>query len=443
MSATKQQKGKKRIQKSESCPPPSKRGRTKSVVPRTGKLDSKLDSKFNSKLDSKLNSKLDSPRSYYFEHFINTPGLQHLAENIFLNLNYHDLNSCQLINRSSKNILKNPNFWLKKFIQRGLSKQNQNDWKKAIQLTRNTKLENNILRYLKRSLKHQKLVDLPCYIDKNVVLKSFKIVRQIDVSNIQNWNTLEPGYIQMFAALSKNPNALWYHGSSPISMAAKDGDVKFIKSLAPLTENPNQPDKNGDTPFHLATTVGRADINKYLGSLVDILPKTLNKYGETDAYSLPELGTYILNCCMKNDDNFLEMRPYLEIYMNLAGPKMSKKKSDNNLSKRQLMTISFVLNGMLLYIDNVLKPHVKKLSQSEKEKFEQKFAKFLEKTWYDAYGSFLWNNQDLSNEQLSDIALSLSKTYICLENLLKKIEENCEKSSSVIICKLVETQVSK
>ena len=43
----------------------------------------------------------------YFENFLNNPGLQHLAENIFLYLNYKDLDACQLVNRSSKSILGN------------------------------------------------------------------------------------------------------------------------------------------------------------------------------------------------------------------------------------------------------------------------------------------------------------------------------------------------
>ena len=32
------------------------------------------------------------------EKFINNPGLQHLAENIFLNLKYRDLEACRLLN---------------------------------------------------------------------------------------------------------------------------------------------------------------------------------------------------------------------------------------------------------------------------------------------------------------------------------------------------------
>ena len=67
------------------------------------------------------------------EKIIN-PGLQHLAESIFLNLNGEDLKACQLINRSANQILdNNPMFWIKKCTQKGLSKENKDDWIKAVQ----------------------------------------------------------------------------------------------------------------------------------------------------------------------------------------------------------------------------------------------------------------------------------------------------------------------
>ena len=78
----------------------------------------------------------------YFENIIKSPGLQHLAEEIFSHLNFDDLQTCQLINRSCKSILDldNPMFWLKKFIQKGISKQNEMDWSKAIQLSKRTQI---------------------------------------------------------------------------------------------------------------------------------------------------------------------------------------------------------------------------------------------------------------------------------------------------------------
>ena len=56
------------------------------------------------------------------ENIINNPGLQHLAEKIFWNLNYNDLETCRLINGSCRKILDNPLFWIKIFIHRGMSK---------------------------------------------------------------------------------------------------------------------------------------------------------------------------------------------------------------------------------------------------------------------------------------------------------------------------------
>ena len=73
------------------------------------------------------------------ENISTNPGLQHLAEKIFGYLNLKDLENCREINQSSKKILDNPMFWLKKF--RGLSKENQDDWTKIIQSMRNTEKE--------------------------------------------------------------------------------------------------------------------------------------------------------------------------------------------------------------------------------------------------------------------------------------------------------------
>ena len=53
------------------------------------------------------------------ETILKNPGLQHLVENIFLNLNRNDLDKCKLINESSFQILENPMFRFKKFTQKG------------------------------------------------------------------------------------------------------------------------------------------------------------------------------------------------------------------------------------------------------------------------------------------------------------------------------------
>ena len=73
------------------------------------------------------------------EKILKTPGLVHLAEKIFDNLEYKPYNpkyawprACYDLNQSSRRILDDPKFWLRRFGQ--LSKENQKDWINVIQL---------------------------------------------------------------------------------------------------------------------------------------------------------------------------------------------------------------------------------------------------------------------------------------------------------------------
>ena len=222
------------------------------------------------------------------ENILNNPGLQDIAENIFLNLNYETLEVCQQINKNSKQILENPMFWLKKFIRRGLSKKNQMDWIEVIRITRETELEPYILSYLKQCSKNEKVVDLPCYINKDVIEKCSKYIQhnladflkdpkevQQDTMKDQifelSGNKIED--IQMYALiavyLKLNPNAPQEFGITPIHIAADEGFVDFVQILAPLTENPNAPDEEGETPIHRATEWGRLNIVKILAPLTE------------------------------------------------------------------------------------------------------------------------------------------------------------------------------
>ena len=215
------------------------------------------------------------------ENFIINPGLQHMAENIFSNLNYKDITACQLINRSSKLILDNSKFLLKKFVQNGMSKKNQNDWIKAIQLTRNTKFERNIYLYLKRSFRMKKMMDIPCYIDKEVIEKSakkfkkdakyqlFQIEQQIrGPINQEHIEKYVPGWIQMLAANDYN---IQNYGQRKRMMfeAVLGGYLEVVKALAPLMENPNAPLGRQNvpvpsSPLVFASIHGRIEIIKFL-----------------------------------------------------------------------------------------------------------------------------------------------------------------------------------
>ena len=94
------------------------------------------------------------------DEITNNPGLQHITEDILLNLDFKKLQVCQSVNKNFEEILNNPMFWLKKWRLKGLSKENHTDWVKAIQLTRNKNLETNVLAYIKKIIEFGHFVDL-------------------------------------------------------------------------------------------------------------------------------------------------------------------------------------------------------------------------------------------------------------------------------------------
>ena len=152
-----------------------------------------------------------SKNAYTLGKILNNPGLQHLAENIFDNLNFEDLEICQGINQSSKQILEyqmdKPTFLLKKF--RSLSNENQKDWMKVIESAKNSEKEKAISVYLQWNLK-KNVVDLPCYTNPAV---------QDDFKN------------KIFEICNK--------------LESFDEDTEIVKMLTPLTDNLNAQDKDG------------------------------------------------------------------------------------------------------------------------------------------------------------------------------------------------------
>ena len=148
------------------------------------------------------------------EKIISNPGLQHLAEKVFWNLDVEDLKICAQINQSCKQILQTPIFCLRKFEH--LSKKNRKDWIEVIQSVKNSDKGIAIISYLRWNLKKEALVDLPCY-SSPAIQKNFR--RRI-------WDSCRKG--------------------------RRDEDSEIVKFLAPLTDNPNAPDEDGVTPLKVA-----------------------------------------------------------------------------------------------------------------------------------------------------------------------------------------------
>ena len=235
------------------------------------------------------------------ENIINNPGLQHIAENILCNLNYEDLEVCRTINQSCKQILDEPMFWLKKFMRRGLSMKDQLDWTKAIQLTKYSNLEKNVLSFLKKSSKNERVVNLPCYINekivqnyKNLTKKYLKPLINRDYEELLNaCDDGNEGIIQILAPFLPNPNALDKRGWTPIQYASALGDRygPVVQILAPLIANPNASFKKNKPPIFLAAWSGGAEIVRILAPLTDNpnKPDTENR-GITPIHAAAEMG---------------------------------------------------------------------------------------------------------------------------------------------------------
>merc|ERR1712087_343283 len=180
------------------------------------------------------------------DQIVSNPGLQHISEKIFLTLNYEDILSCRLLNKSSNLILENPILWLGQGILKGLSKKNQEDWLNVIKSTKDTKLESNITKYLRRVAKKSFFVDVPCFINQNDLEVFLNTDVEIPICLYTKYysafqdttpNTDDYGEIQLMSTFIKNPNALIPNPSvecTPIISAAISGNVKMVKILAPL-----------------------------------------------------------------------------------------------------------------------------------------------------------------------------------------------------------------
>ena len=272
------------------------------------------------------------------EKIINNPGLQHLAEIFFLNLDVEDMKICKQINKSCKQIFKNPMFWLRKFrhiskesqtnwihiIQsvknsdyekliisylqwnlkkevelvddlpciwfnkfRSLPKENQKDWIKVIDSENNSVKEEAIMSYLQWNLKKETLVDLPCYTSPTVQDDFRKKI--FEISKNLHLYLEDTKILKIIAPLMDNPNSPNASGSTPILFAALNGHTEIVKILAPLTSNPNAPNKWGDIPIYWASVKGYTEIVKILAPLT-YNPNAPNKYGETPIYWAAKFG---------------------------------------------------------------------------------------------------------------------------------------------------------
>ena len=134
---------------------------------------------------------------------------------------------------------------------------NQLDWTIAIELTKHTNLEKNVLSYLKKTSKNEQVVNLPCYINEKIVKNSKKLIKKYSKTFVNrnygklllNFDDGDEGIIQLLAPLLPNPNAPDKDGMNPILYAVALKNKPLVQILAPLTANPNIRGNNLRTPI--------------------------------------------------------------------------------------------------------------------------------------------------------------------------------------------------
>ena len=210
-----------------------------------------------------------------------TPGLVHLAEQIFSNLDRNNLLQCQKVNEYWASILRNPWFWYKRMMKN--TQEHQKEWmgfsKKLskLSLTKDMTLGLNIIY---KNLEHSMTLHR----------KDWSVLSALESPNTPNELGRTPidraaskgctEIVKILVPLLDNPNAPDNTGWTPIHGAATYGHTDIVKILAQITDNPNAPDNDGDTPISRAAWNGHNEIVKILDPLTDN-PNVPNKNGET------------------------------------------------------------------------------------------------------------------------------------------------------------------
>ena len=209
------------------------------------------------------------------ENLTNIPGLQHIAEEIFLNLDNESLVNCFKVNRLWKNIL-NSSFWMKKcemYKPKGgrlgestpayVSFRSLITWTKVVEVTpNNTILEEELAKKLKKIHKCLENADSKKYSLEDCPIHWAAYYGHVDAIKV---------LISLFNKNANNPNEF---GMTPIHMAAINGHAAVIKLLIPNIDYDEEYCTGGNrqwSPIYYAAMNGHINVIKILAPLTKYL----------------------------------------------------------------------------------------------------------------------------------------------------------------------------
>ena len=236
------------------------------------KMKPKMKKKDEDQIDNDHDDKDKDDKMIPYIHLLTrNPALQHLAEEILLNLNHEDFEEYMEVDESWKKIIYNPSFLLRKCIQLGYFEKTKSAWKTTVQLTKSRDeefLTEHFFDVLNMETFHPDVS--PIYLA--AIYGYSKIIQAVAASSIDDPNASEGS-----------------DGDTPMHAAAREGHLDVIKVLAPLSKNPNAPNSSGWTPIHEAAREGHANVIKVLAPFIDN-PNALRPDGETPIYAAAKDG---------------------------------------------------------------------------------------------------------------------------------------------------------
>ena len=130
-----------------------------------------------------------------------SPGLYHIAERIFMDLDQEKLLLCEEVNENWRTVLKNPWFWYKKCQQNSTLSVYQSEWEQFIRAMQNRNLSDHLTSILKKI--HSKAMS-----EESILTNGLVNFEAASIGDVE--------FVQLLAHLSDNPNAIGHNGNTPI-----------------------------------------------------------------------------------------------------------------------------------------------------------------------------------------------------------------------------------